>query len=694
MTKKEKTKDELLEELNQLQKEFSDLKRIVGIENLERKQIVEEFKLSEQRYHALIELAVEGILIGSNQGIVIEANKQICTILSLPKESIIGKHISEMPFTPESIEKTPLRFDLLRKGNVVVCERIVMRPDSTEIVVEMHTKMMPDGTYQSIFIDITERNKTQEKLRMSEEKFRKAFITNPDSININRVSDGLYVSINRGFTQITGYTEKEVFGKTSLELNIWADPNDRLTLTEGLNTNGYVGNLEAQFKAKSGSIIDGLMSASIIELEGTPHIISITRDITHRKKAELDLQEKATEIEAQNEEYQQLNEDLVIINEKLNRAKENAESVANLLYNITDNLPAFVAVVDAKSLKYKFVNLKFINGFNKKREEIVGFHIADIIGKDKADFAMKYIEEVRQGNSSSYINTFDVAEGKRYFNVNYVPGFNDKKEVSEIIVLTFDITDLKKSEQELLIAKEKAEESDRLKTAFLQNMSHEIRTPMNAIMGFSDLLRYQHDDNAEIEQYCEIINQRSHDLLDIINDILDVAKIESGQLPINLEQCSIPELFDELDQFFKELQKRIDKQHINFQMQCSFDFGDHSVTTDKVKLKQILINLINNAFKFTEVGEIKGGCKLDSNNNILFYISDTGIGIPLEKQKIIFERFAQLHQNPNKNIGGTGLGLSIVKGLVNLLEGEIFLDSELGKGSTFSFRLPNKKVSN
>jgi signal transduction histidine kinase len=245
---------------------------------------------------------------------------------------------------------------------------------------------------------------------------------------------------------------------------------------------------------------------------------------------------------------------------------------------------------------------------------------------------------------------------------------------------------------ELVKAKEHAEESDRLKTSFLQNMSHEIRTPMNAIMGFSDLLIEQYNNKPKIEQYSTIINQRCYDLLDIINDILDISKIESGQLTVNIEECDLTELFAELTSFFKAHQKRMGKQHIKFTLQALCESTGNVISTDKVKLKQIFINLISNAFKFTKNGQIEGGCKFDTNHKLLFYVSDTGIGIARNKQKAIFERFTQLNHTLSSNIGGTGLGLSIVKGLVGLLGGEIILESEPDKGSTFTFTIPFKTI--
>jgi len=265
----------------------------------------------------------------------------------------------------------------------------------------------------------------------------------------------------------------------------------------------------------------------------------------------------------------------------------------------------------------------------------------------------------------------------------------DKNLLHSII---YDITYRKQIEEALIKSKEKAEESDRLKTAFLQNMSHEIRTPMNAIMGFSSLLNDCYEDKPKLEKFSEIITRRSSDLLEIINDILDISKIESGHMTVNSEECELKEFFTDLSTFFNEYQKRSGKQQIEFNLQTQIPSSIKTIVTDKTKLRQIFINLLSNAFKFTNTGKIEGGCKIDANRNLLFYVSDTGIGIPAEKQVVIFERFEQLHQSGSKIVAGTGLGLPIAKGLVELLGGEIWLESEKGQGTRFYFSIPLNTV--
>jgi signal transduction histidine kinase len=244
---------------------------------------------------------------------------------------------------------------------------------------------------------------------------------------------------------------------------------------------------------------------------------------------------------------------------------------------------------------------------------------------------------------------------------------------------------------ELQKSKEKAEESDRLKTAFLQNMSHEIRTPLNAIMGFAMLLPGCFDDKEKLEKFSRIINERGADLIEIINGILDISKIESGQLTVNAEDIQLEKVFHEMESFFLEYQKRIRKQNIRFDIVLDSKIDNYSINTDPAKLKQILINLVGNAFKYTHTGNIEVGCSLKKDNELLFYVKDTGIGIPANRHADVFERFIQIHQDSNQLYGGNGLGLSIVKGLLELLEGKIWLESEVGIGSTFFFTLPLKR---
>jgi len=243
---------------------------------------------------------------------------------------------------------------------------------------------------------------------------------------------------------------------------------------------------------------------------------------------------------------------------------------------------------------------------------------------------------------------------------------------------------------ELNAATQKAQESEKLKGAFLANMSHEIRTPMNAILGFSQLLEDENLEIASRRKFVGIINGRGNDLLALINDIVDISKVEAGLLQIKKEPCSVNQIMEELFTLFQNDPKLLIK-HLRISWSHALDDKRSTIETDPVRLKQILINLVSNAIKFTPEGAIGFGYVLRENHDrkeLLFHVNDTGVGLSTEDQQIIFERFRQAEFSNTDSHGGTGLGLSISKALVNLLGGQLWVESKMGTGSTFFFTVP------
>ncbi len=250
---------------------------------------------------------------------------------------------------------------------------------------------------------------------------------------------------------------------------------------------------------------------------------------------------------------------------------------------------------------------------------------------------------------------------------------------------------VKERTSDLQKAKEKAEESDRLKSAFLANMSHEIRTPMNAIIGFSNLLFKNDYDTEKRNELLSYIIRGSDTLLHLINDIIDISKIEAGQLIINKNECFVNKLLDDLMNLYTGKSKQNLYKNIELKFYKNDD-TDIAIFTDRIRLQQVLINLIDNALKFTEKGVIETGYTIQfAMQEVIFFVKDSGIGITEEQQKNIFNRFIKLEKNDEKLYRGAGLGLSISKHIVELLGGKIWVESELNKGSVFYFTIPFKK---
>lgn len=259
-----------------------------------------------------------------------------------------------------------------------------------------------------------------------------------------------------------------------------------------------------------------------------------------------------------------------------------------------------------------------------------------------------------------------------------------------ILILVANVL-LIKAKNVYISEKEKAEKSDKLKSAFLANMSHEIRTPMNSILGFSQLLETDISKD-ERSEYVTIINDSGIYLLQLIEDIIDVSKIESGQINVYPKTFPLIELFEDLNKIFKQMLIKMEKQNVKL----SYELPDRKmlIHTDKTRLKQVLNNLLTNAVKFTDNGSIVFGCNLE-NKMLQFYVRDTGIGIDKGHHKEVFERFMKVdHKGPDKVYRGTGLGLAISKNMVDLLGGKIWLESVYGEGTSFYFTIPHKMSGN
>ena len=311
--------------------------------------------------------------------------------------------------------------------------------------------------------------------------------------------------------------------------------------------------------------------------------------------------------------------------------------------------------------------------------EVIGVY-AHVVPEDQA-VLKNFVREVKEGKATSLRKEVRVCrENGKYTwtSINVmVRDYRPQDGVIEMLCINYDITPLKETEQKLIIARDKAEELDRLKSAFLANMSHEIRTPLNAIVGFSSLLA-ETDSRSERQEYIKIVQENNELLLQLISDILDLSKIEAGTFNFVYTNVDVNETCSEI---IKSMGMKVSK---GVELILEEPFSECYIYTDKNRFTQVISNFINNALKFTQQGSITLGYEQVSHQKIKFYVRDTGMGIPEEKQKSVFERFVKL----NTFVQGTGLGLSICKSIVSQMGGEIGVDSTEGVGSCFWFTHP------
>ena len=363
-----------------------------------------------------------------------------------------------------------------------------------------------------------------------------------------------------------------------------------------------------------------------------------------------------------------------------------------MLRTLIDNLPDMIYIKDV-ACRIVIANIADVRNIGYPSEE-------EVLGKTDLELFHGEIGEHRYKNDQKVINSgkaiinqveyFLNKEGKRcWMLTTKIPLRNNEGEITGLIGIGHDITERKRIEEELTKAKEKAEESDRLKSAFLANMSHEIRTPMNGILGFTELLKAPKLNGETQQRYIDIIEKSGNRLLSIINDIVSISKVESGQIDISISATNIDEQLEYVNVFFRpEAEKK------GIRLLCKKGLSEQKtiVQTDREKIYAVLINLVKNAIKFTHEGSIEFGFE-KKENYLEFFVKDTGPGITKKQSKIIFERFRQGCEFQNQSYEGAGLGLSISKAYVELLGGKIWVESKLGEGAVFYFTIPYDSVN-
>ncbi len=492
--------------------------------------------------------------------------------------------------------------------------------------------------------DVTDLFEAQVAVRLSEKKFRNLFkkhsaiklIIDPDSGNI--------IEANKAAAEFYGWPAKELEKTNFFRLN--NTPAEQLKERLSQIKNSEETYFETQHRKKDGSICDVEIYGRNIDIGNKIVLHFIIHDITAKKKIE---------------------EQLKLLSQSVNQSP-----VATVITNRKGDI--------------EYVNPVFCKITGYKQEEVLGKN-PNILhsGYQDKDFYKNLWETILDGKNWNGVMCNKKKNGELYWEEALIsPIYNEQGKITHFVGIKEDISERKKLMEDLVIAKEKAEESDRLKSAFLANMSHEIRTPMNGILGFTSLLRKPDLHNFKKDKYIDIIHRSGKRMLSTVNDIIEISKIEAGITKIDYEIINVNELIEELLSFFRP---EVTKKNLTLKLEKPLPQEKSDIFTDRNKLNSVLSNLIKNSIKFTEKGEITVGCN-SCETHLEFYIKDTGIGISEQHKKVIFDRFHQADMSQTRPFEGSGLGLSISKSYVEMLGGKIWLESEIANGSTFFFTIP------
>jgi PAS domain S-box-containing protein len=631
--------------------------KVVGViqDVTDRKRAEEALKKSELRFQQISEHSGEWIWEVDKDGLYTYSSPLVKKMLGYEPLEIIGKkYFYDFFMSQEKEELKKAALDVFtRKESFENFINSNIHKDGREVILSTSGIPMLDSAgsligYRGVDTDITERKKAEEAVNQERRMLRTLIDNLPDPIYVQDKECRKVIANKADVENIGLPTEAEVLGKTDLELfpgkiGERGYNDDKKVILSGKP----IFDLEEEFISAKG-IKRWLQTTKIPLYDKDGNItglVGIGHDITERKRAEEELQQSYA------------------FNESLLRT-----------------IPFGMDIVDEVG------NVLFLSDNFKKifEEGAVGKKCWELYRDDKKqcnDCPLTY--GINIGGTEVY-ESHGVLGGRTFEISHTGMMYQNKKAMLEIFQ---DITERKENEAELIMAKEKAEESDKLKTAFLHNISHEIRTPMNAIVGFSTLLGEPDTDEKTRKSYIEVIMQSSNHLLSIITDIVDISNIEANLIKTFKNEMSVNALVKSLcNQFMPKAAEK----NINLVYENGLSESDAMILTDRTKFSQILSNLISNAIKFTEKGNVKISYRL-KDNFLEFSVSDTGIGVSQEHHSRIFDRFYQVQNTMEKLYEGTGLGLAISKAYVEHLGGKIWLTSEPGIGTTFFFTIPYEK---
>ena len=688
--------------LKNLQNEL-DMSGYMLIENESLRKMTRSLTESEDKYRSLTEQLPVGVYRTALNGQVVHTNKALVNILGYDSiEEFLKLNVSQLYSDPENRQRQFTAAEM--RGGVVLSEFQLRKKNGDLIWVRDNTRLIFDslgnpGYFDGIIEDITDERNSQLLVKENE--------ANLHAIIENTLENIWSVNLNYEINYVNKVFANAFMASFGIRLAkgvniIEALPEDARALWKSRYDRAFR-NEHFQFE----DVVQTLQGPVYIEVAMNPIVVDAkvigvsvySKDVSEMKINQLQLQYQAD-----------LRKLLVELSSRLINLPINEINTA--INQSLIKIGEFVGADRAYVFDYNFVENTSSNTFEWCREGITPQidnlqkidldRYAEIVSMHKAGELVKVdnYQEVTHHGLRKLLEDQDVISIltiplMRYSQCIGFVGFdsvlsqhkyNDYEQQLLQVYAQTVVNALVRldNERKLVEAKEKAEESDRLKSAFLANMSHEIRTPMSGILGFLTLLNEPDLSEENKSTYINIVTQSGQRLLETINDIIEISKIESGTVRLDSNIVNIRELFGYYDGFFRQ---QADQKGLDFRVVNNLPASIQHIRTDKKKLDSIISNLLKNAIKFTPSGSIVFKCEL-RDNSLLFSIKDTGVGIPSERHKSVFDRFVQADISTTRPHEGSGLGLSIVKAYIEMMKGSISMESQPGRGTEFVFDLP------
>jgi PAS domain S-box-containing protein len=571
--------------------------------------------------------------------------------LDLPLERLVPERLRERYLAGIAGYRDTGRDRPIDTGNVL--DLPVLHKDGSELQVELTLSPIENppagGRYVlAVIRDVTQRGRVADALRESEERFAKAFRANPGAMSISGLEDGRFIDVNDSFLELLGYGREEVIGRTSVELNMLESREERQRVIGRMERRGSVHDVEVTLRTKSGERRDVLSRVEPIELGGQTYALTLIQDITERKRAFAEL-------------------------ERLYREAERARGQARAILDATGEGMVLVS----PEREFLAANQRFAELFGVALDEVLGRHFADLGGlverifSDPEGFRRRVTGTASDRElqfTETLVQRWPVARELELFST---PVHDSGGEFLGRLYVFRDLT--------------REREVDQMKREFVSVVSHELRTPLTSIKGYVDLILdgYAGEVQATQREFLEIIQRSGDRLVAIVNDLLDVSRIESGRIQLERGRLDLAALL-------RETADLLLPQIVEKGQELAVDLPETlpEVWADRGRVSQVLSNLLSNAHKYTPAdGRIYLSARAEPGR-VRVVVRDTGIGLTAEEQTKLFTKFFRSQHELVRDQTGTGLGLVITRSLIELHGGELTVESAPGKGSTFGFTLP------